>query len=167
MHANLHQRIRNILKSRQIGATYYFAGEAFEQATLTGDPQIFLSASRAQAEVFRSYIVAIARSFLKLSSPVTRLCCIPPTAMPSCVFCPTTPRLRSHTMAMCTLMNTSGLASLTSSTSWHRQWPPTRSGARPTFQPHPVRNIKPIRSGPAITGAGQSRAGSSGVSAIR
>lgn len=66
MHENLHQRIRNILKSRQIGATYYFAGEAFENATLTGDPQIFLSASRAQAEVFRSYIVAIAQQFFEV-----------------------------------------------------------------------------------------------------
>src|SRR5690606_23609858 len=42
MRDNLHQRIRNILKSRQIGATYYFAGEALEQAILTGDNQIFL-----------------------------------------------------------------------------------------------------------------------------
>ncbi|MFC4654364.1 terminase large subunit domain-containing protein [Rheinheimera marina] len=66
MHANLHQRIRDILKSRQIGATYYFAGEAFEQATLTGDPQIFLSASRSQAEVFRSYIIAIAQQFFEI-----------------------------------------------------------------------------------------------------
>ncbi|UUO22845.1 terminase [Colwellia sp. M166] len=66
MHENLHQRIRNILKSRQIGATYYFAGEAFEQAVLTGDPQIFLSASRAQAEVFRTYIIAIAHEFFEI-----------------------------------------------------------------------------------------------------
>lgn len=66
MHKNLHQRIRNILKSRQIGATYYFAGEAFEQAVLTGDPQIFLSASRAQAEVFRTYIIAIAHNFFEI-----------------------------------------------------------------------------------------------------
>lgn len=66
MHGNLHQRIRNILKSRQIGATYYFAGEAFEQATLTGEPQIFLSASRDQAEVFRSYIIAIAQQFFEI-----------------------------------------------------------------------------------------------------
>jgi len=66
MHNNLHQRIRNILKSRQIGATYYFAGEAFEQATLTGEPQIFLSASRDQAEVFRSYIIAIAQEFFEI-----------------------------------------------------------------------------------------------------
>ncbi|EPE2651711.1 terminase ATPase subunit family protein [Vibrio fluvialis] len=66
MRDNLHQRIRNILKSRQIGATYYFAGEALEQAILTGDNQIFLSASRAQAEVFRRYIVALAKEFLGL-----------------------------------------------------------------------------------------------------
>lgn len=66
MHENLAQRIRNILKSRQIGATYYFAGEAFEQAVLTGDPQIFLSASRAQAEVFRTYIIAIAHQFFEI-----------------------------------------------------------------------------------------------------
>lgn len=66
MHKNLHQRIRNILKSRQIGATYYFAGEAFENAVLTGDPQIFLSASRAQAEVFRTYIIAIAHEFFEI-----------------------------------------------------------------------------------------------------
>lgn len=74
MHENLHQRIRNILKSRQIGATYYFAGEAFENAVLTGDPQIFLSASRAQAEVFRSYIVAIAQEFFEIEltgNPIT------------------------------------------------------------------------------------------------
>lgn len=71
---NLHQRIRNILKSRQVGATYYFAGEALKNAVLTGDPQIFLSASRAQAEVFRSYIIAIAKQFLDIElsgNPIT------------------------------------------------------------------------------------------------
>ncbi|SHO57881.1 terminase ATPase subunit family protein [Vibrio quintilis] len=66
MRNNLHQRIRNILKSRQIGATYYFSGEALENAILTGDNQIFLSASRAQAEVFRRYIIAIAKEFLDI-----------------------------------------------------------------------------------------------------
>ncbi len=60
---NLAKQIRNILKSRQIGATWYFAFEAFENAVLTGDPQIFLSASKPQAEVFRSYIVNIAEHF--------------------------------------------------------------------------------------------------------
>ena len=38
-------RIRNILKSRQVGLTYYFAGEAFMDAVLTGDNQVFLSAN--------------------------------------------------------------------------------------------------------------------------
>ncbi|ENU7707242.1 terminase family protein, partial [Salmonella enterica subsp. enterica serovar Newport] len=60
---NIGQLVRNILKSRQIGATWYFAFEAFENAVMTGDPQIFLSASKAQAEVFRSYIVNIAEQY--------------------------------------------------------------------------------------------------------
>lgn len=64
---NIGQQVRNILKSRQIGATWYFAFEAFENAVLTGDPQIFLSASRAQAEVFRSYIVNIAEKYFGIT----------------------------------------------------------------------------------------------------
>ncbi|MFK5216746.1 terminase large subunit domain-containing protein [Glaesserella parasuis] len=54
-------RIRNILKSRQIGATYYFAHEAFVDALKTGRNQIFLSASKKQALMFRSYITQYAR----------------------------------------------------------------------------------------------------------
>lgn len=54
-------RNRFLLKSRQIGATWYFAQEAFEDATLFGRNKIFLSATRAQAEVFRRYIIGIAR----------------------------------------------------------------------------------------------------------
>ncbi|MBC7907048.1 MAG: hypothetical protein H7Y60_09925 [Rhodospirillaceae bacterium] len=50
-------RTRGILKSRQIGATFYFAREALIDAITTGDNQIFLSASKAQAHVFREYIV--------------------------------------------------------------------------------------------------------------
>ncbi|WP_250210726.1 terminase large subunit domain-containing protein [Serratia marcescens] len=57
-------RTRNILKSRQIGMTYYFAGEALEDAVLNGGNQLFVSATRAQAEVFRSYICKIAQTFL-------------------------------------------------------------------------------------------------------
>lgn len=67
-------RIRNILKSRQIGMTYYFAGEALEDAILTGGNQIFLSATRGQAEVFRSYIIKIAAEFLDITltgNPIT------------------------------------------------------------------------------------------------
>lgn len=64
---NIQKSIRNILKSRQIGATWYFAFEAFEDAVLTGDPQIFLSASRPQAEIFRSYIVNIAEQYFGIT----------------------------------------------------------------------------------------------------
>lgn len=51
---------RFILKSRQIGMTWYFAFEAFEDAVLTGKNQIFFSASKAQAEIFKQYIIEIA-----------------------------------------------------------------------------------------------------------
>lgn len=51
-------RNRMILKSRQIGATYYFALEALIKAMRTGHNQIFLSASKSQAHVFRGYIRA-------------------------------------------------------------------------------------------------------------
>lgn len=54
--AGLVQRVRNLLKSRQIGATWYFAREALIDAVKTGRNQIFLSASKAQAYVFRQYI---------------------------------------------------------------------------------------------------------------
>ncbi|WKN21484.1 terminase large subunit domain-containing protein [Azotobacter vinelandii] len=60
-------RIRNVLKSRQIGLTYYFAAEAFMDAVLTGDNQMFLSASRAQSEIFRSYIIAFAAEWFGLT----------------------------------------------------------------------------------------------------
>lgn len=55
--AGLEHRIRNILKSRQIGATYYFAHEAIIDALETRKNKIFLSASKAQAHIFRTYIV--------------------------------------------------------------------------------------------------------------
>ncbi|QCG49465.1 terminase large subunit domain-containing protein [Aeromonas schubertii] len=68
-------RTRNILKSRQIGMTYYFSGEALEDAVLTGNNQIFLSATKVQAEVFRSYIRKIAATFLGVAlsngNPIT------------------------------------------------------------------------------------------------
>jgi len=54
------QRTRNILKSRQIGATWYFAREALVDALETGRNQIFLSASKAQAHVFKQYIAQFA-----------------------------------------------------------------------------------------------------------
>ena len=60
-HKAKEHRIRNILKSRQIGATYYFVHEAFIDALTTGHNQIFLSASKKQALQFRSYIVNYAK----------------------------------------------------------------------------------------------------------
>ncbi|MBH9537881.1 terminase large subunit domain-containing protein [Novosphingopyxis sp. YJ-S2-01] len=53
---NRSRRTRMILKSRQIGATYFFALEALVTALETGNNQIFLSASKAQAHIFKNYI---------------------------------------------------------------------------------------------------------------
>ena len=54
-------RFRNILKSRQIGATFYFAREAFLTSLKTGINSIFLSASRAQAYQFKQYILNLCK----------------------------------------------------------------------------------------------------------
>lgn len=59
-------KVRILLKSRQIGATYYFAFEALENAIKTGDNQIFLSASKKQAEIFKTYIVKMARQYFNV-----------------------------------------------------------------------------------------------------
>lgn len=54
------ERTRMILKSRQVGATWYFAREALADAIETGRNQIFLSASKAQAHIFKQYIIQFA-----------------------------------------------------------------------------------------------------------
>ncbi|MBF7683874.1 terminase [Acinetobacter sp. B5B] len=56
----MNQRTRVILKSRQIGATWYFAREALVDALQTGRNQIFLSASKFQAHIFKGYIKSFA-----------------------------------------------------------------------------------------------------------
>ena len=53
-------RIRNMLKSRQIGFTRYYSAEAFVDSILNGGNQIFLSASKNQVSVFRDYIKSFA-----------------------------------------------------------------------------------------------------------
>lgn len=58
------QRTRVILKSRQIGATFYFAREALIDALTTGRNQIFLSASKSQAHIFLGYMRAFVREVL-------------------------------------------------------------------------------------------------------
>ncbi|MNH79289.1 Terminase-like family protein [compost metagenome] len=60
-HAARSHKARMILKSRQIGATWYFAREALMEALDTGDNQIFLSASKNQANQFKSYIIDFVR----------------------------------------------------------------------------------------------------------
>lgn len=58
------QRTRMLLKSRQIGATFYFAREALLDAVKTGRNQIFLSASKAQAHQFKNYMQAFVSEVL-------------------------------------------------------------------------------------------------------
>lgn len=58
-----HKRNRFILKSRQIGWTFYSAREAFADALMTGTNQAFLSASKAQARLFKTYIVSFAQEW--------------------------------------------------------------------------------------------------------
>ena len=65
--ANVSRRTRFILKSRQIGATWYFAREALIHGLETGNNQIFLSASRNQANIFRQYIVEWVQAELGIS----------------------------------------------------------------------------------------------------
>jgi len=48
------------LKSRQIGATFFFAREALVDALVSGKNKIFLSASRAQAFQFKQYMIDLA-----------------------------------------------------------------------------------------------------------
>jgi len=62
----LTRRNRFILKGRQIGATFYFAFEALDDAIRTGDNHIFLSASRDQAEVFKAYIIAFCLEYFEV-----------------------------------------------------------------------------------------------------
>ena len=58
---NQDYRSRFILKPRQIGATFYFAFEAFYDAVVNGRNKIFISASRDQAEIFKANIIALCR----------------------------------------------------------------------------------------------------------
>lgn len=57
---------RVILKSRQIGATYYFAIEALIIAITTGKNQIFISASKKQAAQFRRNIIKFVKRVLEI-----------------------------------------------------------------------------------------------------
>ena len=65
--ANVSRRTRFILKSRQVGATWYFAREALIHGLKTGNNQIFISASRNQANIFRQYVVEWVQAELGIS----------------------------------------------------------------------------------------------------
>ncbi|MCO8162003.1 terminase ATPase subunit family protein [Pseudomonas sp. 21LCFQ010] len=60
----MNQRTRMLLKSRQIGATFYFAREALIDALKTGRNQLFLSASKAQAYQFKNYMQSFVQEVL-------------------------------------------------------------------------------------------------------
>lgn len=64
--SHVNERVRLILKSRQIGATWYFAREALVDVLMTDRSQIFLSASRAQANQFRNYQRQFVREVLDM-----------------------------------------------------------------------------------------------------
>ena len=71
---NQDHRMRFILKPRQIGATFYFAFEAFYDAVVNGRNKVFISASRDQAEIFKSNIIALCREHFDIEltgSPMT------------------------------------------------------------------------------------------------
>jgi uncharacterized protein YjcR len=71
---NQDHRNRFILKPRQIGATFYFAFEAFYDAVVNGRNKIFISASRDQAEIFKANIIALCREYFDIElsgSPLT------------------------------------------------------------------------------------------------
>ena len=60
-HDALKYDIREILKSRQIGATLHFSREAIVDAAKTGKNKIFISASKNQAQVFKRNIINFVR----------------------------------------------------------------------------------------------------------
>lgn len=59
-HEERNQRTRMIIKSRQIGATYYFSLEALLDALITGRNQIFLSPTETQSLIYRDLILYFA-----------------------------------------------------------------------------------------------------------
>ena len=76
-------RDRWLLKSRQIGGTFYFAFESFERACMTGNNQIFLSASRRQSEVFRAEIIVLAQKYFDIDLTGNPIVLNPKSAKPT------------------------------------------------------------------------------------
>lgn len=127
-------RIRNLLKSRQIGATFYFAREALIDALLTGRNQIFLSASKAQAHVFKQYIIDFAKE-VDVELKAIRWCFLTGPRFTSSAPMPARPRVITAT---CIWMNISGYRNFRSYAKWLPVWLFTRNGGRPIFPHHPA-----------------------------
>ena len=126
--ANKHHDVRNILKSRQIGATYYFSFEALEDAIFSGDNQIFLSASKRQAEIFKNYIVKMAREYFGVE--LTGNPIILSNGAELHFYRPTKIRHKGI-VAMCTAMNMRGFVTFSDSMMWHQPWQHMKNGVRP------------------------------------
>ncbi len=59
--------MRMILKPRQAGGTWGLAVEAFYDAVVKGESTAFISATKRQAEVFKTYIITIARTYFNVT----------------------------------------------------------------------------------------------------
>ena len=66
LHANIKQRIRNILHAPVIGLSEYFVGEAFKKATLTGVNQTFIACSPDMVDSIRGMFIRFASRFLNI-----------------------------------------------------------------------------------------------------
>ncbi len=83
-------RNRLILKSRQIGFTWYLAREAFADLLLSGKNKIFISASKNQVAIFRDYIKAFAYDWFEIELKGTdKICIQTPNGEAFLIFCST------------------------------------------------------------------------------
>ena len=142
--AGLEHRIRDILKSRQIGATFYFSREALLRALKTGHNQIFLSASKTQAYVFREYIIAFARL---VDVDLTGDPIVLGNNGAKLIFLGTNSNTAQSHNATCTSTRFSGSRIFRYYVRWHQVWPHRVTCARPISPPRPRWRTTPTRSG--------------------
>lgn len=105
------QRTRNILKSRQIGATWYFAREAFLDALDTGRNQIFLRRAKHRRTSSSSTSSSLLATPPASSSPAIRSCFL---TAPPCISLGRTRAPLSRITEISTSMNISGFRSFAS-----------------------------------------------------
>ncbi len=139
LRAGERHRIRNILKSRQIGATWYFARESIVDAFKTGRNKIFLSASKAQAHIFRSYIVQFVKETCDVDLKGDPIVLDNGAEL---YFLGTNSKTAQAITVTSTWMSISGSTASRSSARSPVAWPCTRSGDRPTSRRRPVWGMK-------------------------